>query len=694
MPDIFGLFRDKSSPALAPGGLKDRADAARDRGDWAEAAELYRAAVETRPDHVGLRVQWGNMLKEARRLGEAEAAYRSALSLDPGAADTWLQLGHALKLMGRASDAIDAYAEAARRQPLMTAARDELVAMGARDRLPAEAYGPERAAQALSRVRDLEAALAAARQELGTVSAYPPEAWDALRRAWPMPEAPPTSDVPATTVVVDGRGASPAALRTTLASLRGQSVADWRALVWIDAPLAEHPVGASPEADPRVRFASEPEAFGLKTPAAVVAVGAHLDPAALAWLGVAAARGPALVYADHDHGEEDWREGWRRRDPALQAAPDPDDLRTAPLPALIWLASGGAAEVLTGGLRAELVAAAEAGRALHLPLALATLAHGPRDAAPLDLPSPAVDPALRIRVVIPTRDQAAMLETCVESLIDKATAPDRLELVILDNRSVEPGTAAALARLAARPQVQIRPHDQAFNWSHMNNLAADGDAPILVFANNDMTMLSPGWDERLRRQLARPDVGVVGVRLLYPDGGVQHTGIVLGPGDGRPVHDGLGAAIDSGGPNGRWLRARAAAAVTGAFLAIRREVFAKVGGFDAAELAIAYNDLDLCLKVRAQGLRVIYDPAIELIHHESRTRGLNDTRDRIAWDDGELAALARRWGEALLRDPTVNPHWTSFGRRPFEGLRQPGAEDVLAWLDAQMAGLSSDAGPA
>lgn len=666
--------------------LRARADAARDRRDWAEAALAYGQFVARAPGDAGMRVQLGHALKESGDVRAAEGAYRAALAVEPDNPDTWLQLGHALKLLDRRADALEAYAEALARDPDFAPARQELVAAGRRDRLPDDAYGPGAAERIARRVAELEAQLAAARADLATVCAYPPARWHALRRDHPLPAPPASPPGPPLRVAVDARPLTPAGVRLILESLQAQAGIDWR-LSLLPAPsLLDHAVSLALRDEPRARIVSRPEELCGDGPVVVVRGGGQLAPHALAWLTLAAARsGAAIVHADHDHITGDWREGALHRDPCLYAGPDPLDLATAPPPPLIWARDGRQAATLLLDPAARLVPAAANGQVAHLPLCLFSLAFAAPDPARSPTPEPDPPSDLPLCVIIPTRDAADLLERCVGSLTRLAAAPGLLSFIILDNRSQEPATAALLERLRARPNVRVLAHDEPFNWSRMNNLAAaQTAAPLLVFANNDVEMRTAGWDAQLRRRLAEPRAGLVGARLLYPDGQVQHAGIVLGPGDGRPVHDGLGAPGDAPGPLGRWIRPRRAAAVTGAFMAVRRDLFQTLGGFDAARLAIAYNDIDLCLKVRAAGFDVLYDAGLELTHHESRTRGHNVTPDRVAWDDAELAALHAAWGEALLHDPTVNPHWTSFGRLPFEGLRQPDAEEALAWLDRQV----------
>jgi hypothetical protein len=261
-----------------------------------------------------------------------------------------------------------------------------------------------------------------------------------------------------------------------------------------------------------------------------------------------------------------------------------------------------------------------------------------------------------IRVIIPTRDCADMLDVMVQSLIEGAERPDLLRITIVDNRSRNVATDHLLKKYSDQRIAETLAYEAPFNWSRMNNIAAaQCDEPLLVFANNDMKMLSGKWDARVRGQLARPDVGVVGARLLYPDGTIQHAGMLMGFAEGAPIHDGVFPGMSDHQNKPRFDQVHAVAAVTGAFFAVRREAFLDLGGFDEARFAIAYNDVDYCLSVRAAGLKILYDPGIELVHYESRTRGLNDNRAKIAWDQGELRALYQKWGDAVLMDPWVSP---------------------------------------
>jgi GT2 family glycosyltransferase len=250
-----------------------------------------------------------------------------------------------------------------------------------------------------------------------------------------------------------------------------------------------------------------------------------------------------------------------------------------------------------------------------------------------------------VSIVMPTRDKAAVLRACVRS-VEQRTAWPRWELLVVDNGSTEPEALALLADLARRHRVlrDARP----FNWSALNNrAAAEARGEHLLFMNNDMEVISPDWMGALLEHDQRPEVGAVGARLLYPDGRVQHAGVVLGiggvadhafkhlPGD-APGYASLGHVV------------RDVSAVTGACLMTRREVFARVGGFDE-RLPVAFNDIDYCLKVGRAGLSVVYTPYALLHHHESATR-------KSVHPPEDEALLRTRWHDVLDDDPFYSPH--------------------------------------
>ncbi len=255
-----------------------------------------------------------------------------------------------------------------------------------------------------------------------------------------------------------------------------------------------------------------------------------------------------------------------------------------------------------------------------------------------------------VSVVIPFRDEPRLLRTCVETVT--ATADDvELELVLVDNGSAEPETATLLERLGERERVTVVSDPRAFNWAALNNAAVTAtNGDVLVFLNNDIEAHRRGWLAALAAQATRAEVGAVGARLIYPTGLIQHVGVVIGMG-GAAGHVLAGLGADRPGYLGMAVLARDCAAVTGACLATRREVFAEVGGFDES-LGLDLNDIDYCLRAADRGYRVVYEPAAELVHLESPSRGTS----------GSVANITRfidRWSPLIeAGDPHLNPHLT------------------------------------
>lgn len=658
---------------------------AKRRGDWHAALENFSLAVRARPDSIGARLQQGHALKELGRLSDAEAAYRGAVRLDPSSVDPHIHLGHALKLLGRRSEAADSYARAVSVAPRDEVARNELVALGSREKLSADQYGDTAIANGVRHVGDELDKLRVAVRDLSRAAIFPPHAWHDFRRAFPPPSPP---DVPArqpVCVIVDARGARPSYVRATLSSLLDQSSSAWRAVVLADFMVREHSVGSLERVDPRIGFFDAvPPLDWASMSVLMLDAGVTLTSSALDWFSAAAGGKPIALYADHDHCVHfsggiagHWR--W----PALQDAPGKYDLRSNPVPpALVYSApphSVAMIDMISAGNfepRLHLLRRLEMGeRVGHLPVVLSSrIVEGAADGPPVVEPlppsnEPMVAREFRIRIVIPTRDQAGVLESCVRSLERTAARPELLSMVILDNRSRELATRELLRSLEAEGSTRVLTADEPFNWSRLNNLGSqDAQEEILVFANNDLEMLSTGWDDRLRTLLADEGVGAVGARLLYPDRTLQHVGIILGAISGRPVHEGRAAGPKEGGPLSRWRRTREAAAVTGAFLAVRNRVFLDVGGFNE-RLTIAYNDVDFCLRVRCAGLSVVFASDIEAIHHESKTRGYANAQEKVAWDDAEFRDLCDVWGAEALVDPITNPHWTFAEQRSFDGLQ-------------------------
>ncbi len=320
-----------------------------------------------------------------------------------------------------------------------------------------------------------------------------------------------------------------------------------------------------------------------------------------------------------------------------------------------------------GGLTREdvrrLAASVAEDRVRHIP---AILCHRRQDA-----PSAMARPMARllarpsgpplVSVIVPTRDRAALLRVCMEGVLHRTDYP-RLEVIIADNGSTEADAMGLLAELARDPRVRVARFEGPFNYSALNNQAvrlARGE--ILLFLNNDIEMIGDQWLYEMVSQAVRPVIGAVGARLLYRDGRVQHAGIALGVGGGVAGHLHLKAAGDSDGYFGDLRHARDVSAVTAACMALRRSVFDAVGGFDADHLAVAFNDVDLCLKIRASGLRIVWTPRAELYHLESASRGSDTRPEVIARFRREIATMQERWRDELMNDPYFGPHFDLMG---------------------------------
>ena len=262
----------------------------------------------------------------------------------------------------------------------------------------------------------------------------------------------------------------------------------------------------------------------------------------------------------------------------------------------------------------------------------------------------------RVSVIVPTRDQAEILATCVTGLLDETDYPD-LDVIIADNDSVEPATFALFDRLAGRG-VRIVKCPGPFNYSRINNEALlHATGSVILFLNNDISVIEPGWLKEMVSYAAMPRVGAVGAKLLYPNGTLQHGGVALGLGVHHVAgHIHLGAPRGARGYAGRLLLAQDLSCVTAACMAVPRSVLDEVGGFDATNLAVAFNDVDLCLRIGETGRRVIWTPYAQLHHHESKSRGQELAGEKLAAFEAEVAYMRKRWGERLDHDPFWNPN--------------------------------------
>ena len=280
----------------------------------------------------------------------------------------------------------------------------------------------------------------------------------------------------------------------------------------------------------------------------------------------------------------------------------------------------------------------------------------------LRLRHPMPDPPALASVVIPTRDRKDLLELCIKSL-DERTAYRNIEIIIVDNDSAEAVTKAYFTALAQRPDVRIVPGPGPFNYSRLVNLgSAHARGEILVMLNNDIEAFEPDWLHEMVSHAVRPDVGIVGCLLLYPERSVQHAGVIVGL-SGVAGHMYAEAAPDDPGYAGRILVTQDLSAVTGACHVMRRKVFLRLGGLDERNLAVAYNDIDFCLRAREAGMRVIYTPHARLLHRHSASRGSDVRAERLASFTTEREYMRTRWAHVIFDDPYFNPNMSLSGKR-------------------------------
>lgn len=430
--------------------------------------------------------------------------------------------------------------------------------------------------------------------------------------------------------------------------------------------------------------------------------------------------GVGILYADTDRIES----GGRRVDPYFKPAWNPElfvlqdylnpfALYAANIVRAVGGLRGDDEAALVSDLAQRCVAALAPGQVLHVPL---VLCHARGDVVGIrskEAPSaPAVhlgdsgsegmpgsgvnlrgagpplpQPPPKVSLIVPTRDRVDLLRQCVESL--RVSTYPSFEIVIVDNQSTEPETLEYLAEVAARGNVRVLAYDAPFNYSAINNFAVEHvDGEIVGLINNDIEAISPDWIEQMVRYAARPDVGAVGAMLYYPDDTIQHAGVVVGLG-GVAGHAYAGLRRGTSGQHGRAAQAQSLTAVTAACLLVRREVYRDAGGLDEG-LAVAFNDVDFCLRLVERGYRNVWTPLADLYHHESASRGIEDTPEKQSRFRAEVEIMLRRWGHRLDWDAAYHPALSLESGRASQ-LANPPRFSLVDLVDA-CASVRSDAG--
>jgi GT2 family glycosyltransferase len=268
---------------------------------------------------------------------------------------------------------------------------------------------------------------------------------------------------------------------------------------------------------------------------------------------------------------------------------------------------------------------------------------------------PAQEPL--VTLIVPTRNAEALVRQCVESVV-RRTSYLNYEILLVDNGSNDAQALHYFAELERDGIVEVLRDGRPFNYSALNNQAVrSARGEFICLLNNDIEALSPGWLTEMVSIGLQPGVGAVGARLWYPDDRLQHGGVILGI-KGVAGHAHKGLRRGHRGYASRAALIQTVSAVTAACLLVRKQVFEEVGGLDEVNLKVAFNDVDFCLRLREAGYRNVWTPYAELYHHESATRGYENTPEKEARFNRERHFMQARWGEALLNDPAYNPNLT------------------------------------
>ncbi|MBQ9064639.1 MAG: glycosyltransferase family 2 protein [Blautia sp.] len=278
-----------------------------------------------------------------------------------------------------------------------------------------------------------------------------------------------------------------------------------------------------------------------------------------------------------------------------------------------------------------------------------------------------------VSIIIPNKDEPETLKNCIQSVVSKTTYAN-YEILIVENNSTGREIFDYYRELSKKPGIRLFRYRKPFNYSEINNFGeAHARGEYLVFLNNDIEVITPGWIEEMLGVCQREDTGAVGVKLLYPDNTIQHAGIVIGIG-------GIAGNMFVNMPGNRSGYLHKASimqdmsAVTAACMMVKKSVFDGIGGFEE-KLAVAFNDVDLCLRIRQSGYLVVYDPYVQMYHLESKTRGAEDNEQKVRRFQSEIELFRTRWIDMLKKgDPLYNKNLSltkwNYSLKAIEGMEE------------------------
>ena len=258
-----------------------------------------------------------------------------------------------------------------------------------------------------------------------------------------------------------------------------------------------------------------------------------------------------------------------------------------------------------------------------------------------------------VSIIIPNKDETETLRNCINSIREKTTYKN-YEILIVENNSETDEIFRYYKEISKDPDIRLFRWKKEFNYSAINNFGeAHARGEFIILLNNDIEVITPGWIEELLGLCQRPGTGAAGVKLLYPDNTIQHAGCVVGIG-------GIAGNMFVDMPSERTGYLHKASilqdmsAVTAACMMVRKDVFDRIGGFEE-ELAVAFNDVDLCLRIRQAGYLIVYDPYVQMYHLESKTRGAEDSEEKVRRFQNEIEFFRTRWIDILKNgDPYYN----------------------------------------
>ena len=276
-----------------------------------------------------------------------------------------------------------------------------------------------------------------------------------------------------------------------------------------------------------------------------------------------------------------------------------------------------------------------------------------------------------VSVIIPNREEKETLQACVESIFEK-TAYKNYEIIIVENNSSSEEIFRYYRKLSEDPRVHLIRWKKGFNYSAINNFGvrhAKGD--YLLFLNNDVKVIDPDWMSEMLSVCQRKETGAVGVKLIYPDNTIQHAGCVVGMG-GIAGNMFVNMPAERTGYLHKASLLQDMSCVTAACMMMKKEVFLEAGGF-TEELAVAFNDVDLCLKVRSHGHLIVYDPYVKLYHYESKSRGTEDSEEKVRRFQTEIEYMRCHWLDILKKgDPYYNKNLSltkwNYSLKPLPGM--------------------------